>query len=434
MSLAVAIIGSGPAGFYAAEAMRAKFPDCRLDIIERLPTPFGLIRAGVAPDHLTTKNVVKVFEKVLDQPGVRLLANVEVGRDVTFDELKKIYDVVIVAVGTQQARPMGIPGEDKTGVVNVIDFVGWYNGVPGMPDCQTSVEGCTAAAVIGNGNVSIDVARVLAKTPAELAKSDIVPQVADAITAAPITDIYIIGRRGPVQSSFSFPELFEFGKLDEAVPLVDPAVLPEDATSAPEEDRKKKERTLRVFKGFADNTADQKPVRVHFLFLASPTAIEGNDRVSRLHLVRNRIEDGRAVATDETFSLDVQLVVPAIGYRLIPIDGLAHDQRKGIVTNYDGRVEPGVYVVGWAKRGPSGVIGTNRVDSRAVVELIAADAPHAKKPGPDALDQILDAQGSRVIDTDGWRQLNAFEMAKGAGDRPRVKITSVNEALQAIGR
>lgn len=433
MSLAVAIIGSGPAGFYAAEALRAKFADCRIDILERLPTPFGLIRAGVAPDHLTTKNVVKVFEKVLDQPGVRLLANVEVGRDVTVDELKKIYDVIVVAVGAQQARPLNVPGEALDGVVNVIDFVGWYNGVPGAPDCTAALDGCRAAAVIGNGNVSLDVARVLAKTAEELDKSDIVPAVARTITAAPLTDIYVIGRRGPVQSSFSFPELSEFGKLSEAVPLVAPEMLPEDASAAPEADRKKKERTLKVFRGFADNRPDQQPVRVHFLFLASPAEILGEDgRVSGLRLVRNRLVDGRAEPTEERFTLDVQLVVPAIGYRLIPIDGLPHDSRKGIVANHDGRVEPGVYVVGWAKRGPTGVIGTNRVDSRSVVELIAADDPKPRKPGPKALDELLGERRIPYVDTEGWRRLDAAETARGAGGRPRVKITSFDEALRVL--
>ena len=428
MSVAVAIVGSGPAGCYAAAALLKKLPGCRIDIIERLPTPFGLVRGGIAPDHQSTKNVARIFGRTLDHDGVRLLGNVELGRDISYGELKELYDVVVLAVGAQVPRPLGIPGEDLPGVANVIDFVGWYNGVPGSRDYSATVD-AEAAVVVGNGNVALDVARILAKTRAELEASDIVPAVADAIAAAPMRDIYVIGRRGPVESSFSYPELSEFGALEEAVPLARASQLPEDASAAEESARKKKQKNLDVFKTYAANTAGDKPVRVQFCFFASPVAVLGEDRMTGVRMVRNRIEDGRAVPTDETFDITAQLLVPAIGYRTGPIPEVPLDDRRGTVPNDEGRVEPGVYAVGWAKRGPTGVVGTNKGDSQRVVDLIVADAPRAAKPGPDGLDKLLGARGVRVVTTADWRRIDAAECARGHGERAREKFTTLDEML-----
>jgi ferredoxin--NADP+ reductase len=431
VSVAVAIVGSGPAGFYAADALLGKLPGCRIDILDRLPTPFGLVRAGVAPDHLSTKNVIRLYEKILDKDGVRLLGNVGLGRDVSYDELKRLYDVVVLAFGAEEPRRLCVPGEDRAGVVNVTDFVGWYNAVPGARDCAPDLAGVRGAVVIGNGNVALDVARLLAKTAEELARGDIAPPAAAAITAAPITDIWVIGRRGPVQSSFSFPVLSEFSGLVEAMALVDPGQLPADASAAEEAERRKKEKNLQVLKILAANSADDKPVRIHFAFCAAPVAVLGEARMTGLELMRNRLEGNRAVATGETFRIDAQLMVPTIGYRVSPIAGLPFDSERGIVANRDGRVEPGVYVVGWAKRGPTGVVGTNRVDSRTVVELIAADGPKAGKPGGGGLDELLRARGVRVIGTADWRIIDAAERARGRDARPREKLATI-EAMLAV--
>ncbi len=431
MSVAIAVVGSGPAGLYAADALIKKCPGCRIDIIDRLPTPFGLVRAGVAPDHQSTKNVIRVFEKTLDKDGVRFCGNVGVGRDISYDELKALYDVVVLAVGAQEPRRLGVPGEDLAGVISATDFVGWYNGVPGAPDCTDDVQTDTAV-VVGNGNVAMDVARLLAKTADELAASDIVPAAAAAIARAPLKDIYVIGRRGPMDASFTFPELSELGKLTEAIPLIAGAPLPDDVPEDGDADTiKRQERNLRVLKNYVANDSAAAAVRVHLLFCASPTAVRGVDRVEGLELVRNRIEDGRAVPTGETFSLDCGLVIPAIGYRVTPFPGLPVDDRRGIVSNQDGRVEPGVYVVGWAKRGPTGVIGTNRVDARTVVEEIADDNPKpAGKPGPDGLDKMLAARGVTVVSTADWRQIDAAEIARASGARPRVKFTDIAEMVR----
>ncbi len=432
MPLSVAVVGAGPSGFYATEAMLKAFPDCSIDIIEKYPAPFGLVRYGVAPDHLSTKNVTKLYEKTLDKARVRFLGNVELGRDVSYPELKTLFDVVILAFGMGSPRKLKVSGEDLNGVVSVTDFVGWYNAVPDTPSLLSLVSSARSAVILGNGNVALDVARLLAKTEAEFIETDIVPEAARGILSAPLKDIYVVGRRGPLEANFSFPELSEFGNLCDAEIVVDPKHLPLDASRAAIEMKKKKERNLRILRSFSDNVSQSKSVRLHLIFYASPVEIMGRERINCVKMVRNKIIDGKAVATGDCFDLNADLLIPAIGYRATPIEHVPLSVSKDSIKNQDGRVEKGVYVVGWARRGPTGVIGTNRVDSREVVSLIMKDAPSGLHSGSSALDSLLSQRNVRVINLLDWRKIDEAEMAGVSGGRPRIKFTTSDAMLKAV--
>ncbi|MGY8990539.1 MAG: FAD-dependent oxidoreductase, partial [Rhodospirillales bacterium] len=374
MTISVAIIGSGPAGCYTAEALLKSDTDVQVDVIDRLPTPFGLIRAGVAPDHQTTKKIQKKFGATLTNPSVRYFGNVDIGRDLSLAELREMYDAVVLAFGAPFDHKLGIPGEDKAGVYGSASFVGWYNAHPDLRNLDPALD-IKAVAVIGVGNVAIDAARVLVKDSAEMADSDLPAYAAEAIQSSPITDVYIIGRRGPIEAKFTNVELREMGKLEHCVSLVDPAQLPEEVGDVDLSDRDKrlKERNLNTLKEFADCKPSDKPKRVHFVFYASPVEILGDDRVKGLKLERTKIEDGRAIGTGKFFEIDCGLVIPAIGYRGTSIEGAPFDERRCIVPNDDGRVEDGVYAAGWIKRGPTGVIATNRPDGEAAAAHILED-------------------------------------------------------------
>ncbi|MGC2855194.1 FAD-dependent oxidoreductase [Novispirillum sp. DQ9] len=431
----VCIVGSGPSGLYAADTILRKRPGCAIDIIDRLPTPFGLVRAGVAPDHQGTKNIVRQFERSMTKPGVRFLGNVHVGRDVSYDELKATYDAVILALGAPVDRTLGIAGEDLDGVHGSGAFVGWYNGHPDHAALAPRLD-APGVAVIGNGNVALDIARILAKTPAEMAGSDICSHAVQAIAAAPLTDIYVLGRRGPLEASFTSAELAELGHLERARPVVDAAALDgvtAESVADPRE-QKVKEKNLEILREFAARD-DDKPLRVHLLFNAAPKEILGSDgRVSGLRVERTRIDNGRAIATGETYDLAVGAVMTAIGYRIAPIDGVPMDEARGIVANQDGLVEDGVYVVGWAKRGPSGVIPSNRSDSMAVAELVLGhlEAAAGKAPGPTALDALLAGRGVVPVCFDDWQKINAAEVARAGDGRPREKFTTIADMLAAV--
>ena len=429
MTISVVIIGSGPSGFYAADALLRRLPGCRIDILDRLPTPYGLVRGGVAPDHQSTKAVQRVFERTATRQGVRFLGHIEVGRDIGYDELKAGYDAVVVAIGCPVDRKLGIPGEDLRGVYGSWSFVGWYNGHPENRELAPALAG-KAVAVVGNGNVAIDCVRVLAKTPAEMARSDLCRHAAEVLAKASIADIYLIGRRGPVQASFTPVELAELGQLERCVPLVDGAALERDIAAAPPEEVHAKERILAALRSFAVNRPGDKPVRLHLLFWAAPTAILGRDRVEGLRLARTRLEGGKMVETSETCELAVTTVITAIGYVGRPFFGLPMDERRSIARNVEGRIEPGVYAVGWSKRGPSGTIPTNRTDAMSVAELIAADlADRGSKPGPPALDRLLAARALRPVTFADWQRLNEAEVKRAAEGRPREKFTRIEEML-----
>ncbi|MEE8280634.1 MAG: FAD-dependent oxidoreductase, partial [Alphaproteobacteria bacterium] len=410
MSVSVAIIGSGPGGFYTADALLKSGGDCRIDIIERLPTPFGLIRDGVAPDHQSIKKVWKSFERTALDERVRYYGNVKVGRDVHLDELRARYDAVVLAVGAPVDRRLGIPGEDKEGVVGSAAFVGWYNAHPDFVDLDPDLD-TTAVAVIGNGNVAIDVVRLLAKTPAEMEASDLPDYAADAIHNAPITELYMFGRRGAVEAKFTNVELREMGRLENCLPLVDAAQLPDEVGDLPDRERRLKEKNLATLGEFAAMTPDGKTKRLHFCFYAAPVEVLGESKVEGLRLERTRIEDGRAVGTGEFFEVACGLVIAAIGYRAEPLDGMPFDEVRGISVNSEGRVADGVYAVGWIKRGPTGVIGTNKPDGELAAEYIRADFPRGAKPGREEFESLLRERGVRWVTYPEWRIIDQAEIA-----------------------
>ncbi|MEQ8165482.1 MAG: FAD-dependent oxidoreductase [Alphaproteobacteria bacterium] len=434
MPLNVVIVGSGPSGFYTAEALLEKAPDARVDVIDRLPSPFGLIRFGVAPDHQGSKKIVKRFERTAADPRVRFFGNVDVGRDVAVGELRELYDAVVFASGAALDRNLGIPGEDKKNVLGSADFVGWYNGHPDFAGLDVDLSG-KAVAVVGNGNVAIDVARVLAKTEEEMSTSDLPEEVAGKIQAARLKDIYIIGRRGPVEASFTTRELKELGNLERAVPLIDAGLLPDSVSD--QGDRKTqivKEKNLEVLRGYVDNRPGDKPISIHLLFLASPVEILGDEKASGLRLVRNRLERGRAVATDESFTLPADLVVTCIGYRSRPIDGVPFDDREGRFINEDGRIASGLYAAGWAKRGPTGVISTNHPDGVNVAGHVVEDCGtgSGSTPGREGLESLLATRGCRVVDYGDWQKINAAELAAARAGAPRRKFTTVADMLAVL--
>ena len=436
MTLSVAIVGSGPSGFYAAESLLRARDDIAIDIIERLPTPYGLIRAGVAPDHAKTKNVARAYEKIARDPRVRYFGNVEVGRDVTVAEMRNMYDAVVLATGASADKPLGIPGHDKKGVLGVAAFVSWYNGHPDFRDLDPDLN-TEAVAVIGVGNVAVDVARVLVKTPAEMAATDLADYAAAAIHASPIKDVYMCGRRGPLQAQFTNVELREMGHLEVAAPIVDPSQVPDEvppevAAEIGERDARVAQRNLATLKEFTTIDPGGKEKRVHFKFFANPVEILGGDRVEGLRLEKTKVVDGRPAGTGEFFEIACGLVIPAIGYYSEPIEGVPFED--GRARNQDGRIEPGLYAVGWIKRGPSGVIGSNKPDGDAAAKQVLADFPEGAKPGRSALTAHLSSNGARPIDFDQWKQIEAAEEANAPAGAPRRKFSCIDDMLAVLAQ
>jgi ferredoxin--NADP+ reductase len=431
----VAVVGSGPAGFYAAGALLSADPPVEIDMIERLPTPWGLVRLGVAPDHPKLKSVSRAFERIADQPGFRFLGNVELGRDLHHEDLVRLYDAFIYAVGAQTDRRLGIPGEDLPGSWPATEFVAWYNGHPDFQQLEFDLD-VERAVVIGNGNVALDIARMLALTHEELAPTDATDASIAAIAGSSIEEIVVLGRRGPAQASFTAPEMGEMGELAGADVIVDPADLegaePKDTNS---------ERNLALLREFAGREPKGKPRRVVFRFFRSPVAILGEDRVEGIELVRNELDaNARAVPTDEHETLACGLVFRSVGYHGVALPGVPFDERSGTIPSEGGRVEPGVYVAGWIKRGPTGVIGTNKKDATETVELLLQDVAAGRlEPKPDssasAVDALLVERGARVVEYDGWCAIDEAERAAGEkGGRPRVKLCSWDELLAAAER
>ncbi|MHA0041410.1 FAD-dependent oxidoreductase [Deinococcus sp. PEB2-63] len=431
--LRVAVIGSGPSGIFATEALlkQTDLP-AQVDVYDRLPTPYGLVRYGVAPDHLTIKSVTRGFEKTLGDPRVRFLGNVEFGTDLTHEDALTHYDAVLYTVGASSDRRLGIPGEDLTGSMSATEFVAWYNGHPDAA-AREMVLNASGVAVVGVGNVALDVSRILVKTAQELHESDIAAHALTALDASHVQDVWVLGRRGPAQAAFTTKELREFGELHAAEPVVKPEeiALSEAEEAAITDNTKKK--NVEVLRDFAAREAEGKARRVHLRFLTSPVEIldDGQGRVGGLKVERNRLdENGNAVGTGEFEVLPVQMVLRSVGYRGVALPGVPFDEKRGVIANDEGRVtgRVGEYTAGWIKRGPSGVVGTNRKDATDTVAHLLTDAKEGRLPGAahptrEAVDALLAGKGVQVYSFHDWQVLDAHELAEGqAQGRPRAKV------------
>lgn len=432
----IAIIGSGPAGYYTAEAAQKKFgDDVRIDIIDRLPVPFGLIRFGVAPDHQSIKAVAARYEKVALSDNVRFVGNVSVGNDVSIDELSALYDAVILATGAPSDRKLEIPGGDLPGVLGSAAFVGWYNGHPDFSDLDPPLDG-KHVAVIGNGNVALDVARILSKTRDEFSGSDIVGHALDALEQAKTEEITILGRRGPHQIAMTPKELGELGHLERATPRIERGDLPDQGADALLEPGMRKSVThLREFAAIPESFRADKPISINFDFFAAPIAIEGDGKLGRIVVERTALDDQmRSIGTGETYTIPCSMVISCIGYQTPPIAGVPYEHGRGRFASDQGRILPGLYCVGWARRGPSGTIGTNRPDGYAVVDLVAEDVGDgSSKAGRSGLDEILNQRGVKVVKFSDWQKIEQAEVARAREGAPREKFVAIDEMIKALG-
>ncbi len=448
LPIQIAIVGSGPSGFYAAEALLKGRPDIQIDMYDKLPTPFGLVRGGVAPDHPKIKMVCAVYDKIARNPRFAFLGNVEVGRELPIDRLREAYHAVILACGASSDRRLGIPGEDLPGSHTATEFVGWYNAHPDFRECRFDFS-CDTAVVIGHGNVAADVARILATPVDLLAKTDIAEHALEELSRSRVRDIHVVGRRGPAQAKFTAVELKELGAISGCSAQVAEADLVlnaesevEIASTRGEENRK----NMALFRAFASAPAVDGARRLHFRFLETPVAIEGNGKAQSLLLARNELRGAAfeqvAVASGEQSSLPCGLVFRSVGYRGMPLPGTAFDEQSGTIPNYKGRCvngsqpEPGLYVTGWIKRGPSGLIGTNRADSVETVASLLEDlnaAAALAKPGAAKVRKFLAASGSRITGYSEWDVIDAAEKSRGAAKgKPREKFTKIPEMLECL--
>lgn len=432
MTHTIAIVGSGPGGFYAAEHLLKTRPGLKVDLFDRLPTPYGLVRIGVAPDHQGTKNVWRVFQRTAKRPELRFLGDVELGRDLTLSELRQHYDAVVLAIGAPIDRELGIPGEHLHGVLTSQELAGWYNGHPDFsgrhPDLAHSLQASGGIAVIGNGNVAVDVVRVLGRTPPEMLKTDLPTYASERIAAAPIRDVYMIGRRGPGEASFTPVELRELGELAETVAIVDGTQLPETIHAKDPKDQKLKEKILEILRGYSQHDPKSKRARLHIVFYAAPLEILGEEgRVKKLVLRKTKVEGGKAVETGETYTLDVGVVVKAIGYHVLPMDGLTVPKGATSYPNEGGRIDAGVWAVGWAKRGPSGVIATNRQDSIEVADRLVKELGEPKHDPRPAIDAMLAERKVRPVTFGDWEKIEKLEIERAKDGAPRSKVTSWDE-------
>jgi ferredoxin/flavodoxin---NADP+ reductase len=447
-SIRIAVVGSGPAGFYTAgHLLKASDRALEVDMFERLPTPWGLVRSGVAPDHPKIKSVTRIYEKTAAHPRFRFFGNVELGRDITRDELTERYHAIVYATGSPGDRPLGIPGEELPGSHPATDFVGWYNGHPDYPDHDFDLS-AERAVVIGNGNVALDVARMLTLTHEELAVTDIADHALRALDASEVREIVVVGRRGPAQAAFTNPELLELGELADADVIVDPEELERALAVVDPNMDPTSERNVSVLRDYARRTPAGKSKRVILRFLLSPIELIGDGRgVREVVMARNALqasEDGglRAVATDETETIEAGLVMRAIGYRGVALPGVPFDERRATIPNEGGRVSgpdgplSGEYAVGWIKRGPSGVIGTNKKDAQETVDALLADLAEdihlrPSDPNPQAIERLLRERVPALVTYEGWSEIDRHEQSLGEPHgRPRVKLTRIEELLQ----
>lgn len=443
-SVRVAVIGSGPSGLYAADEL-SKHDAVSVDVLDRLPCPYGLLRYGVAPDHLKMKSLEITLRKILERPRVRFLGGVELGADISVDELREYYDAVIYATGSPVDRRLSIPGEDLPGSFSATTFVAWYCGHPDAEVDAFTLD-ARSAVVVGVGNVAVDVARILAKTAQELGTTDMPDHVLKVLDASAVSDIYIIGRRGPAQAKFTTKELRELGELANADVVVDPAELMlDEASKELVETNKTVRRNLETLQEWSTRSQLGRPRRIHLRFLLAPVAVLGTGAVEAVRCERNELDGSGGVAgTGETVTLAAQLLLRSVGYRGLPLAGVPFDERFGVIPHVDGRVQrngstaAGEYVVGWIKRGPTGVIGTNKGDAKETVERLLHDLdalPYAPYREPDMIIDRLVRRGVGVVTWAGWEAIDAAEQALGvAAGRTRIKIANREALLIAAAK
>jgi ferredoxin--NADP+ reductase len=452
--LRVAIIGSGPSGFYAAEHLQGQgHLEVQIDMYDRLPTPFGLVRGGVAPDHQKIKSVTRVYDKIAAHPEFRFYGNVEMGRDLTHEDLAAYYHAIIYAVGARTDRRMGIPREHLPGSHSATEFVGWYNAHPDFRSLGFDL-GCRAAAVVGNGNVAMDLARILASPRAVLAQTDIAEHALRALEGSRIREIHVLGRRGPAQAAFTNKELKELGELPGVDVIVDPASVeldPLSAAAVAAAPNRTRDRNLEILREFAAREPTGAATRIVLHFLVSPVEIVGTERIEALTIVHNELyesEDGsiRPRPTERRETIPLGLVFRAIGYQGVPLPGIPFDAMRAVIPNDRGRIlDPasgrpveGEYVVGWIKRGPQGIIGTNKPDSQETVDMLLADLAagnlHKQEvPSRAVLERLLGERRRDFVSYEDWQLIDMLEQERGrAQGAPRVKFSRIEEMLHAL--
>lgn len=454
--LRVAIIGSGPSGFYAADHLqKQKDLTVEIDMFDRLPTPYGLVRGGVAPDHQKIKSVTKVYERIAQKPGFRFFGNVTFGRDILLEDLQRHYHAVVFAVGAETDKRLGVPGEDLPGSHPATAFVGWYNGHPDYRHLEFDLTQ-ERVAVIGVGNVAMDVARILARSQAELAQTDIADYAMEALSRSNVKEIYIIGRRGPAQAAFTNPEIKELGEMEEADCIIDPAEVALDEASkaylASGEADPKDAKNVEIMREYSLRSPEGKPKKLILRFLLSPVEIIGTERVEAIKLVKNELYltdrgDVRPRATDQYETLPIGLVFRSVGYNGLPLPDVPFYEKWGTIPNEEGRVlsafgseeaVPGEYVVGWIKRGPSGIIGTNKPDSVETAERLLQDLQAGKlwspsQPDAAAVLSLIEERRPEYVTFDDWLLIDQMELERGAAlGRPRLKFSDIDEMLNAL--
>jgi ferredoxin/flavodoxin---NADP+ reductase len=451
--LRVAIIGAGPAGFYAAEhILKDEATHVQVDLFDRLPTPFGLVRGGVAPDHPKIKSVIRVYEKTAAREGFRFFGNVKVGHDIEVEDLERLYHAIVYTVGCETDRRLGIPGEDLPGSHAATAFVGWYNAHPDYAEERFDLSG-DRAVVIGNGNVAMDVARMLALTGEELRETDTADHAIEELAGSRIQEIVVLGRRGPAQAAFTNPEIKELGEMIDADVIVDPGEVELDPVSAAfiETADKTSRVNVDILRDFSQRAPEGKRKRIVLRFLASPVEIEGDGKVEKMIIGRNELvdQDGtlRAKDTGERDEIECGLVLRSVGYTGIPIEGVPFDERRGTILNDGGRVldshdsghKVGHYAAGWIKRGPSGVIGTNKKDAQETIAHLLADVQSGTlleppTPEPSAVEDLLGERDIRYVTFEDWQAIDEAEVGRGEPHgRPRVKFVRVEEMLESLG-
>jgi ferredoxin--NADP+ reductase len=453
--LRVAIVGAGPSGFYAAEhILKGEDLHAQVDLFDRLPSPYGLVRGGVAPDHPKIKSVIRVYEKTAARDGFRFFGNVKIGLDLVVEDLERLYHAIVFTVGCETDRALGIPGEDLPGSAAATAFVGWYNAHPDYADHDFDLSS-ERAVVIGNGNVAMDVARMLALTDHELRQTDTADHAIELLDQKKIREIVVLGRRGPAQAAFTNPEIKELGVMEDAEVVVDPSEVELDPASAAFLESDEADKTTRVnvetLREFSQRSPEGKKQRIVLRFLTSPVEIKGDGKVESIVVGRNELVDEggalRAKDTGEREELECGLILRSVGYTGIPIEGVPFDEQRGLILNEGGRVldshdsghKTGHYTAGWIKRGPSGVIGTNKKDALETVQHLLADVESQTllspaDPDPVAVEDLLRERGVRYVSFEDWQAIDQAEVGRGEPHgRPRVKFVRVDEMLGTLG-